>query len=124
MALKRGRKGLFKKVVKELEMLFRKERSLIPQWHPDCPYENKILLGCELLRSYLQQKANRDNEPWKCNYPGFVICGLFEKGNRPFYGDFSKLGLEKGFTFIGEYQWTYYRRGRLNLDGLNEMTNG
>ena len=102
---------LFKKVVKELETLFRKERSLIPQCHPDSPYENKILLGCELLRSYLQKKANRDNEPWKCDYPCFVICGLFEKGDRIVYIDFSKLGLEKGLTFIGEYQWNLLPKG-------------
>ena len=105
MATKRGYKGIFRKVVAELKVLHRKERRLIPQLYPECELENKILLGCELLHSYMRQKRKTGNTICQFNYPNFVVCGLFEKGSRLVYGDFSKLGFEKDFLFIGEFQW-------------------
>ena len=96
----------FKPVLMELKTLFKKERCLIPQLYPECEFEGKILLGCELLRSYMRQKTKtRSNNSWKFEYSDFVICGLFEKGNRLLYGDFSELGFERGAMFVGEYQW-------------------
>ena len=103
MAMKRGQ---FKPVLMELKALFKKERCLIPQSHPECEFEGKILLGCELIRSYMRQKTKiRRNESYKFEYSDFVICGLFEKGNRLLYGDFLELGFERGVMFVGEYQW-------------------
>ena len=90
----------------ELKALFKKERCLIPQSHPVSEFEGKVLLGCELLRSYMRQKTKtRRNESCKFEYSDFVICGLFEKGNRLLYGDFSESGFERGMKFVGEYQW-------------------
>ena len=101
--------GQFKPVLMELKALFKKERYLIPQLYPEspeCEFEGKILLGCELLRSYMRPKTKtRSNKSWKFEYSDFVICGLFEKGNRLLYGDFSELGFERGVMFVGEYQW-------------------
>ena len=72
-----------KRVLMELKALFEKERCLIPQLYPECEFEGKILLGCELIRSYKRQKTKiRRNESYKFEYSDFVICGLFEKGNR------------------------------------------
>ena len=103
MAMKRVPQQ-FKHVLKELKTLFKKERCLIPQSHPECELEGKILLGCELLRSYMRQKT-RSSETWKFEYPDFVICGLFEKGNRLLYCDFSEAEFERDVMFVGEYQW-------------------
>ena len=103
MTMKRGQ---FKPVLMELKTLFKKERCLIPQLYPEspeCEFEGKILLGCELLRSYT--KTRRKESCKKFEYSDFVICGLFEKGNRLLYGDFSELGFERGVMFVGEYQW-------------------
>jgi hypothetical protein len=103
MAMKRGQ---FKPVMMELKALFKRERCLIPQSHPECEFEGKILLGCELLRLYMRQKTKtRRNESYKFEYSDFVICGLFEKANRLLYGDFLELGFERGVIFVGEYQW-------------------
>ena len=103
MTMKRGQ---FKPVLMELKTLFKKERCLIPQLYPECEFEGEILLGCELLRSYMRQKTKtRSNKSWKFEYSDFVICGFFEKGNRLLYGDFSELGFERGVMFVGEYQW-------------------
>ena len=102
MAMKRGH---FKPVLMELKALFKKERCLIPQLYPECEFEGKILLGCELLRSYMRQKTKTGrNESCKFEYSDFAICGLFEKENRLLYGDFSELGFERGAKFVGEYQ--------------------
>ena len=102
--MKRGRQ--FKPVLMELKALFKKERCLIPQSHPECEFEGKILLGCELLRSYMRLKTKtRSSETWKFEYPDFVICGLFEKGNRLLYCDFSEFEFERDVMFVGEYQW-------------------
>ena len=96
----------FKPVLKELKTLFKKERCLIPQSHPECEFEGKILLGCELLRSYMRLKTKaRSSETCKFEYPDFVISGLFEKGNRLLYCDFSELEFERDVMFVGEYQW-------------------
>ena len=46
-----------KQVLKELKALFKRERCLIPMVCQECDFEGKILLGCELLRSYIQQKT-------------------------------------------------------------------
>ena len=51
----------FKPVLKELKTLFKKERCLIPQSHPECEFEGKILLGCELLRSFMRQRRTTTN---------------------------------------------------------------
>ena len=103
MAMKRGQ---LKPVLMELKALFKKERCLIPQLYPECEFEGKILLGCELLRSYMRQKTKTGrNESCKFEYSDFVICGLFEKENRLLYGDFLELGFERGVMFVGEYQW-------------------
>ena len=98
MAMKRGQ---FKPVLMELKALFKKERCLIPQLYPECEFEGKILLGCELLRSYMRQKTKTGRN----EYSDFAICGLFEKENRLLYGDFSELAFERGVKFVGEYQW-------------------
>ena len=70
MAMKRVPQQ-FKPVLKELKTLFKKERCLIPQSQPECELEGKILLGCELLRSYMtEDKKQRDVEvriPRLCN---------------------------------------------------------
>ena len=104
--MKRGRQ--FKHVLMELKALFKKERCLIPQSHPEGEFEGKILLGCELLRSYMRQKTKtrRKDSCKKFEYSDFIICGLFEKENRLLYGDFLELGFERGvMSFVGEYQW-------------------
>ena len=109
-----------KRVLMELKALFEKERCLIPQLYPECEFEGKILLGCELLRSYMRQKTKtRRNKPCKFEYSDFVICGLFEKENRLLYGDFLELGFERGVMFVGEYQWrlTTERRVSTSITG-------
>jgi hypothetical protein len=102
-------RGQFKPVLMELKTLFKKERCLIPRLYPEspeCEFEGKILLGCELLRSYIKQKTKtRNSKSCKFEYSDFVICGLFEKGNRLLYGDFTELGFERGVMFVSEYQW-------------------
>jgi hypothetical protein len=106
MAMKRGQ---LRPVLTELKALFKKERYLIPQLHPASEFEGKILLGCELLRSYMRQKTKTGRkDSCKFEYSDFVICGLFEKENRLLYGDFLELGFERGVMFVGEYQWTIY----------------
>ena len=98
----------FKHVLMELKALFEKERCLIPQLYPECEFEGKILLGCELIRSYMRQKrttTTNSEDSYKFEYPDFVICGLFESGNSLLYGNFSKLAFERGVKFVGEYQW-------------------
>ena len=105
MAMKRGQ---FKPVLMELKALFKKERCLIPQLYPECEFEGKILLGCELLRSYMRQRrrtTTNSEDSYQFEYSDFVICGLFESGNRLLYGNFSKLAFERGVKFVGEYQW-------------------
>ena len=96
-----------KRVLMELKALFEKERCLIPQLYPECEFEGKILLGCELLRSYMRQRTTtrRKDSCKKFEYSDFIICGLFEKENRLLYGDFLELGFERGMMFVGEYQW-------------------
>ena len=77
MAMKRGQ---LKPVLMELKALFKKERCLIPQLYPECEFEGKILLGCELLRSYMRQKTKTGrNESCKFEYSDFAICGLSER---------------------------------------------
>ena len=104
MAMKRGQ---FKPVLMELKTLFKKERCLIPQLYPECEFEGKIPLGCELLRSYMRQRRTTTNseDSYTFEYSDFAICGLFEKENRLLYGDFSELAFERGVKFVGEYQW-------------------
>ncbi len=102
------KRGQFKPVLMELKALFKKERCLIPQSHPVSEFEGKVLLGCELLRSYMRQKtkARRKESCKKFEYSDFTIRGLFEeKENRLLYGDFLELGFERGVMFVGEYQW-------------------
>ena len=102
-----------KHVLMELKALFEKERCLIPQLYPECEFEGKILLGCELIRSYMRQRRTTTNSEDSYQfesvrmfeYSDFVICGLFESGNSLLYGDFSKLAFERGVKFVGEYQW-------------------
>ena len=101
-------RGQFKPVLMELKALFEKERCLIPQLYPECEFEGKILLGCELLRSYMRQRrttTTNSEDSYLFEYSDFFICGLFEKENRLLYGDFSELGFERGAKFVGEYQW-------------------
>ena len=97
----------FKHVLMELKALFEKERCLIPQLYPECEFEGKILLGCELLRSYMRQRRTTTNseDSYQFEYSDFVLCGLFESGNRLLYGNFSELAFERGVKFVGEYQW-------------------
>ena len=105
MAMKRGQ---LKPVLMELKALFKKERCLIPQLYPECEFEGKILLGCELIRSYMRQRrrtTTNSEDSYLFEYSDFVICGLFEKENRLLYGDFLELGFERGVMFVGEYQW-------------------
>ena len=121
MAMKRGRQ--FKPVLMELKALFKKERCLIPQsHHPESEFEGKILLGCELLRSYMRQKTKtrRKDSCKKFEYSDFIICGLFEKENRLLYGDFLELGFERGVMFVGEYQWRLTTERRVCLALLVE----
>ena len=103
-----------KRVLMELKALFEKERCLIPQLYPECEFEGKILLGCELLRSFMRQRrttTTNSEDSYKFEsvrmfeYSDFVICGLFENGNRLLYGNFSQLAFERGVMFVGEYQW-------------------
>ena len=105
MAMKRGQ---FKPVLMELKALFKKERCLIPQLYPVCEFEGKVLLGCELIRSYMRQRrttTTNSEDSYQFEYSDFVICGLFESGNRLLYGNFSELAFERGVKFVGEYQW-------------------
>ena len=98
----------FKHVLMELKALFEKERCLIPQLYPECEFEGKILLGCELIRSYMRQRrmtTTNSEDSYQFEYSDFVICGLFESGNSLLYGNFSKLAFERGVKFVGEYQW-------------------
>ena len=96
-----------KPVLKELKALFEKERCLIPQLYSECEFEGKILLGCELLRSIMRQRRTTTNseDSYQFEYSDFVICGLFESGNRLLYGKLSELAFERGMKFVGEYQW-------------------
>ena len=118
--MKRGRQ--FKPVLMELKALFKKERCLIPQSHPECEFEGKILLGCELLRSYMRQRTTtrRKDSCKKFEYSDFIICGLFEKENRLLYGDFLELGFERGVMFVGEYQWRLTAERRVS--GITGLT--
>ena len=105
MAMKRGQ---LKPVLTELKALFKKERCLIPQLYPECEFEGKILLGCELIRLYMRQRrrtTTNSEDSFKFEDSDFVICGLFESGNRLLYGNFSELAFERGVKFVGEYQW-------------------
>ena len=114
-----------KQVLKELKALFKRERCLIPMVCQECDFEGKILLGCELLRSYIQQKTKREARHDAFEYPSFEICGLFEKGNLLLYGVFSEFGFERDAMFVGEYQWRLNAerrrgvigRGRCRLNG-------
>jgi len=107
-----------KKVLKELKALFKKERCLIPMLCQECDFEGKILLGCELLRSYIQQKTKREARRHAgFEYPDFVICGLFERGNRLLYGAFSEIGFERDAMFVGEYQWRLNAERRRGVIG-------
>ena len=108
MAMKRGQ---LKPVLMELKALFEKERCLIPQLYPECEFEGKIPLGCELIRSYMRQRrttTTNSEDSYQFEYSDFVICGLFEREIaccRSSYGNFSKLAFERGVKFVGEYQW-------------------
>ena len=85
----------------------------------ECDFEGKILLGCELLRSYIQQKTKMEAGRDAFEYPSFEICGLFEKGNLLLYGAFSEIGFERDAMFVGEYQWRLNaerRRGVIGRD--------
>jgi hypothetical protein len=107
-----------KKVLKELKALFKRERCLIPMVCQECDFEGKILLGCELLRSYIQQKTKREARRHDAfEYPAFVICGLFENGNRLLYGVFSEIGFERDAMFVGEYQWRLNAERRRGVIG-------
>ena len=101
------KRGQFKPVLMELKALFKKERCLIPQLYPECEFEGKILLGCELLRSYMRQKTKtrRKESCKKFEYSDFVTVGSSRKKIACFYGDFLELGFERGVIFVGEYQW-------------------
>ncbi len=49
--------------------------------HLECEFEGKILLGCELLRSYMRQKTKtrRKVSCKKFEYSDFVICSSRKK---------------------------------------------
>ncbi len=49
--------------------------------HPECEFEGKILLGCELLRSYMRQKkkTRRKVSCKKFEYSDFVTVGFSRK---------------------------------------------
>ena len=106
-----------KQVLKELKALFKRERCLIPMLCQECDFEGKILLGCELLRSYIQQKTKMEARHDAFEYPSFEICGLFEKGNRLLYGLFSEIGFERDAMFVGEYQWRLNAERRSGVIG-------
>ena len=78
----------------------------------ECDFEGKILLGCELLRSYIKQKTKMEARHDAFEYPSFEICGLFEKGNLLLYGVFPEIGFERDAMFVGEYQWRLHAERR------------
>jgi hypothetical protein len=99
----------------ELKALFKKERCLIPQSHPECEFEGRVKSSFSDTNCFARTRDRKDATSQKgLNIPTLYSNLWALRERKSLVLDFSELRFERGVMFVDENQWRLAAERRLS----------